>query len=139
MNLLKMVHDNNGYKCEQYVADKFRELGAIVHARNLHYDLEVEFENKRMRKIEVKACKFQTNSGLIRKFGRFDFKYKKNLNKIKKLNVWLCFCVYIDDGIEIIGFLNPNKLNSDKRFYSLCEIINIKTISWNSFITKLKL
>lgn len=134
-----MVHENNGYKCEQYVADKFRKLGAEVHIRNLYYDLEVNFSGKRTRKIEIKSCKFQTQSGLIRKFGRFDFKYKNNLNKIKKTKVWLCFVVYVENGIEIIGFLNPNKISSDKRFYSLCEIINIKTMSWETFVNRLKI
>lgn len=134
-----MVHENGGYNCEQYLKNKFLELGAQVNTRNLHYDLEIQFSNKNIRKIEIKSCKFQTNFKRVRKFGRFDFKYKYNLKKIQKEAVWLCFIVYIKECPEIIGFINPKKIDINKRFYSLQEVINLRTISWESFVHKLKL
>jgi hypothetical protein len=134
-----MAHKNNGYKCEQYLARKFRNLGAEVHIRDGHFDLEVKFPNKRVRKIEIKSCKFQTHSGFVRKYGRYDFKYKKNLKKIKKENVWLCFMVYIRTTPEIVGFVNPNKIDEGKRFYTLSEVMALRTMCWKSFVNKLKL
>ncbi len=134
-----MTHKNNGYKCEQYLARKFRDLGASVNIRNTYYDLEVKFPDKRIRKIEVKSAKFQTTCGRVRKFARFDFKYKRNLQKIKKHNVWLCFIVYVRSSSEIIGFVNPKQIDDDKRFYSLVDVINLKTTPFNSFIKKLNL
>lgn len=136
-----MSHENKGYMCEKFLAKELRKLGCNVKARNLYYDFDIITPDNKEYKLELKSCKIQTISGNIRKWGRFDFKYKKNLLQLKKHNIWICLIVYINNECEVIGFIHPNKvLKLNKRFIQLEDIFKLRLISYDSFIkNKLKI
>ena len=126
----------NGKFAERLFVEKLREKGIWPDFIDSWYDFDVQDI-----KIEVKSCSLMVKGGGISKqgigrnrMGCFVF-LKKNLEQMRKENVWVCFIALYKKQYIMLGFVKAKELKLRKHL-SLVNLRNYNLIDFDKWVEK---
>lgn len=119
--------NQDGILCESFVETKFKSLGYFTKLIHTPADLLI---NKEL--VEIKGAKLFIKSKNKIVHGRYEFHSLKQLQKIKSMNIWVCFVIHLNETCLIQGFIKSSKL-PNKRYISI-NLIQKELISLKDFM-----
>lgn len=118
-----MVH-KDGVRSEDFIEDWLREEMPEKEINRVHQPFDFLIDTKF---LEVKSAKLYTkksNGKIVYQHGRYECWNKKQLAKLKKRNIWICFVIQHDGSFIIHGFAMSKDI-PNKRVMSMHSIQHI--------------